>query len=152
MNKLLALCITLLASGNYAYAQSPAPSKRIMSVCDAFVAQLGDLSRLAGTITDRDDLAGVMGMASVAELNSERCVSIHSLLFVYERLSPGTDRTGAGNYVAFRMEQYAALKTDGNFANDVFAQSKGPAVRREAGRLRNQLRAFSDTIRALKPN
>jgi hypothetical protein len=107
---------------------------------------------MAGAVTDREENTGVMGLALIAELNSERCVSVHSLLFVYEQLSPGADRSRAGEYIAFRMEQYAALKTDTDFANKAMGLTQLPGVAREAQRLRDQLRAFADTVRALKPN
>ena len=147
----IAIALAAIAFGSDARAQSLQPSKRIMRVCSGFSAQMVDLATMSGGITDRDEHVGVIGMAGVAELNNERCVSVHSLLFLYEQLSEGPDRARAGAYIAFRMEQYAGLKSDLEFANKAIGQTKLPGVAREAQRLRDQLRAFADTVRALKP-
>lgn len=132
-------------------ASRPSASKRIMAVCDAFRTQFGDLTNMVGSITGRDEASGLTQMATVAELNAERCVSVHSLLFAYELVAPGPSKAKVGEYVAFRLEQYAVLKTDTEYANRMIALTKLPGVAREAQSLRDRLREFADLTRALEP-
>jgi hypothetical protein len=132
-------------------ASQPSPSKRIMALCDAFRTQFGDLGKMVSSITDRDEAAGVSQMATVAELNTERCLSVHSLLFAYELVAPGPSKATVGEYVAFRLEQYAVLKTDTEYANQMIALTKLPGVAREAQSLRDRLRAFADLTRTFEP-
>ena len=122
-----------------------------MARCESLLSQMSDLGVMSGSVADRDENSMVLAMASVAELNRERCLSVHSLLFVYEQLSPGRDRDRAGEYISFRIEQYATLRSDIDFANKSIGQTKLPGVAREAQRLRDQLRTLSDSFRAFKP-
>ena len=127
------------------------PSKRVMALCDAFRTQFGDLGKMIGSIADREEASGVTQMATVAELNAERCVSVHSLLFTYELIPPGPNKAKVGEYVAFRLEQYAVLKADTEYANRMIALTKLPGVAREAQSLRDRLRAFAELTRTLEP-
>ena len=90
-------------------------------------------------------------MATVAELNAERCVSVHSLLFAYELLGPGPDKAKVGEWIGFRLDQYAVLKSDIEYANRMVALTRLPGVAREAQSLRDRLRTFSELCGALKP-
>lgn len=106
---------------------------------------------MSGAIADRDEQTGVLQLAGVAELAHERCISVHSLLFAYELIPPGPARQKVGEYVTFRLGQYAILKSDIEYANRAIAATKLPGVAREAQALRDRLRGFAAALPALSP-
>lgn len=106
---------------------------------------------MSAVISNPDEAAGATQMATTAELNSERCLSVHSLLFAYELLAPGRDKSKVGEWVAFRMDQYAALKADLQFASEMVTLSKLPGLAREAKSLRDRLSTFAELCETLKP-
>ena len=128
-----------------------APSKRVLVVCDALKEQMGDLTKMIPSVQNADERAGVTQLASVAELNAERCLSIHSLLFAYEIVSVGEDKQKVGKLVAFRLGQYAAVKGDVDYANQMVVLTKVPGIAREAQILRDRLRSLSVLTDSLRP-
>ena len=152
VHTLAVLALACAASGFVPHrAVQTAPSQRIKTVCDSFSIEMADLTNMAGTISDREESAGVASMAGVAQLATERCLSVHSLLFAYELIRPGPDKAKVGEWVAFRLNQYAILKSDIEYANKMIALTKSPGVAREAQALRDRLRAFAELTSALRP-
>ena len=149
-NTLAALALCLVASTASAQT-APVASARVMTICKGFQTAMADLAGMAPAISARDEQAGVIQLAAVAELSHERCVSVHSLLFAYELVPPGSARQRVGEYVAFRLGQYAALKSNLEYANKSMVITKLPGVAREAQTIRDRLREFAGAIPGLSP-
>ena len=76
VHTLAVLALACAASGFVPHrAVQTAPSQRIKTVCDSFSIEMADLTNMAGTISDREESAGVASMAGVAQLATERCLS-----------------------------------------------------------------------------
>ena len=143
--------LAIIATRASGQTSASAPSRRIMPLCRSFMTTTEDLARMMSGIGDREEARSVLDMAGVAEISHERCISVHSMLFTYELISAGPDRKKAGEYVAFRMSQYAERKADIDYFNKLVGQTKLPGVAREAQSMRDRLRAFADSLRSLQP-
>lgn len=152
MNRLgLAATLSIASTAALPAQQTLAPSKRIMVQCDALKTQMGDLTKMIVVVPAGDEREAVTQLAPVAELNAERCLSIHSLLFAYEVIGPGADKQKVGQWVSFRLGQYSSAKTDVEYANKVVALAKTPGVAREAQALRDRLRTVAALTDSLRP-
>jgi len=153
LGRTLAILALSAAPLNAAGGQEPSipPSKRIKVVCDAFRGQMSDLTKMSSVISNPEEATGATQLATTAELNLERCLSVHSLLFAYELLAPGRDKSKVGEWVAFRMDQYAVLKTDLQYSREMITLTKLPGLAREAKSLRDRLSTFAELCATLKP-
>ena len=148
-----AVAFVLIPAVSVAQESALPPSRRLIPLCGGFAQAMGDLTELSKAIVDKEEASGAMNMASVAQLAGERCTAVHSLLFVFELLPSGPSRAKAGEYIAFRKTQYAALfKTDITYANHTMGVTQLPGLARQAESLRDRMRSLVQLLPTLPPN